>query len=131
MEKSTVSKLIESKNFIFKVQTVMPSGAGNIQVTSDYDIKLYGDSLVTYLPYFGRAYSSGYGDGGGVNFTSTEFQYKSKTKKKGGWEITIRPSDTKDVRQVFLSIGETGYGSLQVISNNRQTISYFGYIKAK
>ena len=131
-DKAKAKELVDSKQFVFQVQTVIPSGGSNVQVTSDYDMKLYGDSLVTYLPYFGRAYSSpGYGEGGGINITSTEFLYNSKAKKKGGWEITIKPSDTKDVRQMFLSLGETGYGSLQVISNNRQAISYYGYIKAK
>src|ERR671912_527219 len=78
MDKSTIKELVESKNFIFKVQTVMPAGSSNIQVTSDYDIKLIGDSLVSYLPYFGRAYSADYGQPGGINFTSTEFQYNLK-----------------------------------------------------
>ena len=72
-----------------------------------------------------------YGQPGGLNFTSTEFQYNLKSKKKGGWDITIKPTDIKDVRQMFLSIGENGYASLQVISNNRQTISYYGYITEK
>ena len=131
MDKAKAKELIGSGKFVFKVQTVMPTGASNIQVTNDYDIKLYGDSLVTYLPFFGRAYSArGYGQDGGINFTSTDFTYSLKSKKKGGWEIAIKPSDTHDVRQLFLNIGETGYASLQVISNNRQPISYYGYIAA-
>lgn len=131
MDKSSAKTLVESKKFIFKVQTVLPTGGSNVQVTSDYDIKLNGDSLVSYLPYFGRAYSADYGQPGGLNFTSTKFQYNLKSKKKGGWDITIKPTDIKDVRQMFLSIGENGYASLQVISNNRQTISYYGYITEK
>jgi hypothetical protein len=131
MDKATAKQLVESKKYVFKVQTVIPTGSSNIQVTGDYDIKLIGDSLVTYLPYFGRAYSApDYGQPGGINFTSTEFEYNLEAKKKG-WNITIKPSDTRDVRQLFLSIGETGYASLQVISNNRQPISFYGYITAK
>ncbi|MGZ5191332.1 MAG: DUF4251 domain-containing protein, partial [Flavisolibacter sp.] len=81
MNKARTKELVESKTFIFKVQTVMPSGTFNVQVTSDYDIKLNGDSLVTYLPYFGRAYTApDYGQAGGINFTSTEFQYSLKSK---------------------------------------------------
>jgi hypothetical protein len=132
LDKAMAKQLVESKKFVFKVQTVMPTGASNIQVTSEYDIKLNGDSLTSYLPYFGRAYSAPeYGQSGGLNFTSTEFEYSTSSKKKGGWNITIKPSDTRDVRQLYLSIGETGYASLQVISNNRQPISYYGYIAAK
>ena len=129
LDKEKVKSLVESKNFVFKVQSVQPMGGPSRQMTSDYDLRLLGDSVVSYLPYFGRAYTApDPGDPGGINFTSTTFEYKAKPKKKGGWNIEIRPKDTRDVRQLTLSVGETGYSQLQVTSNNRQSISYYGYI---
>lgn len=132
-DKTTAKKIVESKNFVFKAQSASPSGgASTMQLTSDYDIKLLGDSIVSYLPYFGRAYSApNPGEEGGIRFTSTEFEYTVRSKKKGGWDIQILPADTKDVRQLLFNITASGYASLQVISNNRQSISYYGYITEK
>jgi hypothetical protein len=84
---------------------------------------------VSYLPFFGRAYSLPYNStDGGFNFTSTKFDYTSTPGKKGGWEIKIKPKDVQDFREFTLSISENGYGTLQALSNNRQTISFTGYV---
>ena len=82
-DKAGVKSLIESKRFTFKVQTVLPISGSITQATGEYEIRLYGDSLISYLPYFGRAYSAPMpGESGGFNFTSTKFEYKIKVKKK-------------------------------------------------
>ena len=128
LDKATVKNLVDSKSFTFKAQTVLPMSGASRQLTSEYDLKLLGDSMVAYLPYFGRAYGPIDPREGGINFTSTNFEYKTKSKKKGGWDVSINPSDTKDVRQLYLNISSNGNASLQITSNNRQTISYHGYI---
>src|SRR6266542_2128373 len=76
LDKSVVQNFINSKEFVFKAQTVLPMSGASRQLTSEYDVKFLGDSIVAYLPYFGRAYSAGYGEGGGIDFTSTKFEYK-------------------------------------------------------
>ncbi len=127
---AAVQKMVESKNFVFKAQSVLPQRGGMRQLTSDYDLKLLGDSVVSFLPFFGRAFVAPMGpDENGIKFTSTDFAYTTK-KKKQGWEISILPKDTRDVRQLFLSVSGNGYARLQVISNNREGISYNGYIEA-
>jgi len=127
---ASVQKMIESKNFVFKAQTVLPQRGSVRQLTSDYDLQLLGDSVVSFLPFFGRAYAAPIGSSeGGIKFTSTDFSYVVKNKKKG-WDITILPKDTRDVRQLFLTVTESGYARLQVISNDRDGIAYNGYIEA-
>lgn len=144
LDKSVVQNFIRSKEFVFKAQAVLPmtgqgvlpmTGQGVLpmtgmfrQLTSDYDVKFLGDSIVAYLPYFGRAYSAGYGERGGIDFTSTKFDYNVRQRRKGGWDITIKPNDAKDVRLLNFTVSEDGYATLQVTSNNRQPISFNGYI---
>jgi hypothetical protein len=128
LDKVQVQNLINSKSFVFKAQTVLPMTGMSRQLTSDYDVRLSGDSVVTYLPYFGRAYSVSYGEPGGINFTSTKFDYKIRDRKKGGWDLIIKPDDVRDIQQLIFAISENGYATLQVISNNRQPISFNGYI---
>jgi len=128
LNKDEVAKLVASKEFTFKATSMLPSGAGVKQLTSDYDVRLLGDSVVSYLPYFGRSYTPVVHGEEGINFTSSEFEYKAKPKKKSGWQISVKPKDTKEVRELIFDISDNGYSHLQVISNTKQTISYNGYI---
>lgn len=128
LDKASVQNAVNSKQFVFKAQTVLPMAGKSRFLTTDYDVKVLGDSLVSYLPYFGRAYNVTYGDRGGIDFTSTQFDYKVKPRKKGGWDVSIETNDVKDNQRFNFSISEDGYAYLQVISNNRQPISFNGYI---
>ena len=126
---TAVKNMVESQNFVFKAQTVQPTNGRTRQLTSEYDLKVLKDSIIAYLPYFGRAYSPPVNPSeGGIQFTSTEFEYKKTNRKKGGWDIQIKPKAGKDVRQLDLTISENGSAYLVVSSNNRQSISFNGYV---
>ena len=127
-----VKESVENQHYIFVAQTALPLQGRVRQLTTDYTLKVSKDTVIADLPYFGRAYSAPIGtSGGGIQFTSTKFEYTSTERKKGGWNISIKPKDSQDVRELSLSISENGYASLQVISNNRQAISFNGYLKLK
>jgi len=129
---TTVENAVLSKNYIFTAQSVTPLGGRYRQLTSDYDLRVLGDSVVAYLPYFGRAYSAPIDPtNGGINFTSTNFDYEQGVRTKGGWIVTIRPHDARDVRELTLTIATGGNATLQVISNNRQSISFSGYVHSR
>lgn len=129
---SEIQDLINSKNYVFVAQTAFPIGRRAINLTSPYDVRVSGDTVASDLPYFGRAFVAPMNPSeGGIRFTSTNFNYKVKGRKKGGWDIAILPKDSKDVRQMLLTVSESGYGTLQVVSNNRQQISYNGYVKER
>jgi glutamate dehydrogenase/leucine dehydrogenase len=84
---------MDAKRYTFLANYVLPQRGGGRQLTSEYDLRVTPDSVISFLPYFGRAYFDvPYGGGdGGIKFTSTKFTYEAKEKKKGGWEISIRP----------------------------------------
>lgn len=124
--------IVNSRNYVFVAQSANPVGARFRQLTSEYDFRVLGDSVVSFLPYFGRAYSAPIDPTkGGIQFTSTDFEYSHETRSKGGWVVTIKPRDVQDVRQVTLTVMEKGSASLQVISTNRQQISFNGYVEAR
>lgn len=127
--KSRIRSLINSKRYVFMAQTALPIGRTPINLTSSYNLNVSGDTVISDLPYFGRAYVAPMDPAdAGFQFTSTDFTYDIKERKKGGWDISISPKDGKDVRQMFLTVTESGYGTLQVTSNNRQAIGYNGYV---
>lgn len=130
-EAGEIKNLVESGNYTFKPQTVMPSVGGSRFITSEYELLVSKDTLASFLPYFGRAFTAPVNPTeGGIRFTSTSFDSKTENTKKG-WTITIKPEDAHDVRQMILFVSRTGYATLQVLSNNRQPISFSGYIASR
>jgi hypothetical protein len=130
---AALKNLLSTKHFVFKAQSAWPLQGKVIQLTPGFDVRVMTDSINSYLPYYGRAFNAGYSSqGGGINFSSSKFEYKLKEKSKGGWDLTIKPQDTNDVSQLTYSISTNGFATLQVISNNRQAISFYGVVeKAK
>jgi hypothetical protein len=127
-----IKLMVQNKRYVFKAQSVFPAPQRFQQLTADYDLKVYGDTLKSYLPYFGRAYSAPVDPTkGAFDFTSTDFEYTIKDRKKGGWDISLKPNDRQDIQQINLTIFENGTATLQVTSNNRQPISFNGYIAKK
>jgi hypothetical protein len=128
-DKAAVKSSIESKHFIFHAQTALPTGGRSRQLTTEYDLRVFSDSLVSNLPFYGKAYSVPYGTGGGgFEFTSTKFEYIASPGKKKGWNISIKPKDVMDFREFSLSLSDDGYGTLQALTNNRSPMSFTGYI---
>src|SRR5687767_6453926 len=65
-QEGEIKSLVDAKRFTFKAQSVHPQRGRVVQLNSEYDLKVAGDTLRSYLPYFGRAYSAPLdGRGGG------------------------------------------------------------------
>jgi hypothetical protein len=121
--------LVEDQNYTFKAQQALPLGGRTRILTSDYDLKVSKDKVVSYLPYFGQAYQAPIdASKGPLDFTTKDFNYASVPGKKDGWTVTIKPKDNRDVQQLILTISSAGYASLQVISTYRQAITFTGVI---
>ena len=127
----SIKDAVAAKHFLFEPQIVLPTSGRSRQIGSQgYQMKVSGDSLVSYLPYFGRAYSAPMNGGNALDFTTTKFDYSVTDKKKGGWDVLIRPKDNSDVREFALTVSENGFATLRALSNNRQPISFNGKVIA-
>ena len=128
----TITNLVTEKSYVFEAQSASPMKGGRKHLTGSYTLVVSKDTVTSDLPYYGRAYQSDYGSsGGGIKFTSTDFNYTATGRKKGGWEISIKPNDYKKVQQIILTIFEDGHTSVQVSSSDKQPISFDGYIEAR
>jgi hypothetical protein len=131
-KEAAIKSQVDARHYTFEATYVLPQrGGGKTLTSSDYDLRVTKDSVIAYLPYYGRAYFDvPYGGAdGGLKFTSTKFSYDVKDKKKGGWEITIKPTDAKNINSLLLNISADGYASLSVTSNNRDFITFDGFIR--
>ena len=128
-----IKRIVESRNYIFKAQRANPLGGSMSRDLSSsyYDLTVGRDTVISFLPYFGRAYSAPVNPSeGGIKFTSTKFDYQQSNNGKR-WTITIKPKDASDVQQLYLDIFDNGFATLQVISTNRQSISFNGYVEER
>ena len=132
-----IATIIGDKNYVFEATYVIPQRGNSRSLGYGYDLVVTKDTVIAYLPYFGRVtLAPSDPSDGGIKFTSTHFDYTKKPGKKGGYEIVITPKEnniqgSKDVRNLRLSVSESGYASLQVMSNNRDPISFNGTIEER
>jgi hypothetical protein len=126
-----IGRLLESKSFMFTPQTATPTGSRTRQITGGFFFRLSGDTVQSYLPYFGRSFSAPINPSqGGMDFTTTNFGYQAEQGRKGATRIVIEPRSGTDVRQITMQVFPNGNASLQAISNSRSAISYNGRISA-
>lgn len=129
IKETGIKNLIESGNYVFEAQSALPLRGQVRQLTFGYDLRVSKDTLASYLPYFGRAYVAPINPSeSGLSFTSTEYNYSVKPRRKGGWDVTIQTKDQRDNKRMLLRIQESGYASLQVTSSDRQPISFNGIV---
>lgn len=134
---AAIKGMIDSVKYVFEANYAYPLRGTQKNLTSNYDVHVSKDTIVAYLPYYGRAYTAPQDPTeGGIKFTSTNFSYTKEQRKNGSWRIIIKPkdgngTDWRDARQLMFDITPDGYASLQVISTNRDPISFNGTIERK
>ncbi|RYY33914.1 MAG: DUF4251 domain-containing protein [Sphingobacteriaceae bacterium] len=129
-EKSIKNK-IDSATYTFKATWINPvRGIGRTLVTDNYDVRVTKDSVIAYLPYFGRVYMKApiNSSDGGLKFTSTNFDYKAVPKKKGGYRVTINIKDSDKANRLFFDISKNGTATLSTTGNYRDPINFNGNI---
>ena len=130
-KKEAVKKLIESENYKIDVNTAMPMRGRSTPLTSSYSLEIRNDSVISYLPYYGRAYSIPYGGGDGLNFKAVLKEYSMKMDKKGNAVIEFIARNPEDRYEYRVKVFPNGSASIDVNMQNRQSISFQGelYIK--
>ena len=126
---AAIKALVDAKSYDFHATTATAMDGMVKNLTSEYLVKVTPDSIVGFLPYFGRANAPTM-DGDGISFTTKDFSYDSRPTKKGGWEITIRPkADAKrSVSQLYFSIRSNGLTTIRVMAPNKDPITFDGEI---
>ncbi|HTE32424.1 MAG TPA: DUF4251 domain-containing protein [Chryseolinea sp.] len=127
-----IAKMVSDRRFVVQVESVSPLRGGLRRLTPGYTFKVTPDTVMTDLPYFGRAYSAPMNPGEtGIKFTSLNFEYTPKDRKKGGWDIKIKPKDVTKFPQLNLTVMANGNTSIRIVPTDRESISYSGTIRVE
>ncbi len=139
-----VTSLLQGGEFTFMAERANPTnfdvinvlsslpGGGSSQILNldyGYTLTLKKNEVVAVLPYFGRMFSPSFdNEKNSYRFTSKDFNITEKMGKKGSMIYTIAPKDLQNVRAIILEVFKNGKAYLNIDGNDRQPISYDGYI---
>lgn len=123
-----IAKLINQTDLRFIAQFAYPMGGGSIHLTSEYTLDIEDNKVTAFLPFFGRAYFVDYGSReGGIKF-SEEAQSIEWKKNRHGFNALMEVKAPKDIYRLNFSVTSSGYATLDVSSNNRQSIRFSGIV---
>src|SRR5690606_37878184 len=115
LERAEIEQMINNHSFIFVAERMNPLRGRSRILTSSYDVRINNDSLVSYLPYFGRAYRAPVDPTNvGTQFTSTNFTYVVGEIKNNQWRVTLKPKDIGDIQELSFTIFDNGRASLSL-----------------
>lgn len=125
-KKQAVEKLVASGKYKIDVNRALPSRGRSVTLTSPYSVEIRNDSVLSYLPYYGRAYSIPYGGGEGLNFKAPISEYQIEWNKKGAAKIKFSARSSEDKFDFSIDVFSNGSSSIFVNMQNRQSISFNG-----
>ncbi|MGG5209569.1 DUF4251 domain-containing protein [Chryseobacterium sp. MIQD13] len=145
LDSKTVDALVDSQEFTFHAQRANPinyeviNAMGSIQNApsmrilqldeGSYTIELRKNNLEVVLPYFGRLYNASYNTANNsYRFTSKDFTVDKSQNKKGKWTLKIKPNDVRNADEINIEVFKNGKALVSIRSNDRQPISYDGYV---
>ncbi len=127
-----ILELVKSGNFEFVARKANPQRGRQIDLTTNPNFtRINGKSASADMPYFGRAFSAGYGSSdGGIKFDGQMESYDVQNNdKKRRVTIKFKVKGTDDTYSCTLIFSAKENATLSVTSNKRQVINYNGFVK--
>jgi hypothetical protein len=127
---STMQKLVESKQYIFQAEHMLPTSGPTKYLTDDYSLTVKNNKAIADLPYYGQVYNYTYGEDGGIKFNNEYSNYNTQIKEnKQKIIVEFKVKGDNDYYRCHLTVTKTGSSTLSVQGNNKQTIQYWGDLK--
>lgn len=121
-----IGKMLDDTFFVFNATDMMVRGGGNMTLSYDCDVQVIKKTVISYLPFIGRAYyTSPDIQNSGLDFTLPMSDYYYK-ERKSGYKAGFKVHNGSDLMNFTFYISKTGYTTLTVGSTRRQSISFYG-----
>ncbi len=128
VDTSSLGNLLNSKNFEFIANTVFPTtGSPKNLVGSGYSVTFSPEMIISNLPFYGRAYSGmALSRDKGMRFKGKPEDFTVENNNE--YQINATVNGENDTYEISMSVGESGFATLAISSNDRGTISYQGEV---
>ncbi|MCH4554092.1 MULTISPECIES: DUF4251 domain-containing protein [Aestuariibaculum] len=151
-EIEALKKLVDSKTFYIESDWAYPqitaamsqvlnsplmqpgSGGGGVNLIGNSNfLKLEGDSITSYLPYFGeRRMGAAYGGtDNSIEFKGLVEDYRVKANKHSGYTINFDAKSNNENFTVSVDLFPNMKSSMTLTGNTRTPIQYTGKVSAK
>lgn len=124
-----VAENLSKRHFTIEADHCYPQRGAARRIDYGYEVSVHGDTLKSYLPYFGRAYNIPYGGGKGLHFDAIIKNYQQWQVKKNMTRIVIYTDNEEDVYVYSLDVFDNGNATINVQAREREQISYSGQMK--
>ncbi len=116
----------EAGDLNIQIREMIPMQGNSQILSSEYSIRVKGDSVISHLPYFGRAYSAPYSGGNVFSFTAPLLSYNVDSLQKTSVRISFSTKTIDDTFTFYVDLFENRKASVRVSAVNRQGVSYLG-----
>ena len=124
-----VQEGLDTRHYTIAVDWMKPLGGMARHVTSNYELKVNGDEVDSYLPYVGEAYRLPYGGGKGLNFKGKIENYSITYPTSNRSHIEFMANSGEDIYYFRIDVFNNGKSIIDIIAQERDAISFDGEMK--
>lgn len=121
-----VQEGLDTRHYTIAVDWMKPLGGMARHVSSNYELKVMGDKVDSYLPYVGEAYRLPYGGGKGLNFKGDIENYSITYPTSNRSHIEFKVNNGEDVYYFRIDVFNNGKSIIDIIAQDRDAISFDG-----
>ena len=121
-----VQEGLDSRHYTIAVDWMKPLGGVPRHVSSNYELKVDGDDVDSYLPYVGEAYRVPYGGGKGLNFKGKIENYTITYPTSNRSHIEFMVNNGEDVYYFRIDVFDNGKSIIDIIAQDHDAISFDG-----
>lgn len=121
-----VQEGLDTRHYTIAVDWMKPLGGMARHVSSNYELKVNGDEVDSYLPYVGEAYRIPYGGGKGLNFKGKIENYSITYPTSNRSHIEFLVNNGEDVYHFRIDVFNNGKAIIDIIAQDRDAISFDG-----
>lgn len=121
-----VQEGLDTRHYTIAVDWMKPLGGMAQHVSSNYELKVNGDEVDSYLPYVGEAYRIPYGGGKGLNFKGKIENYSINYLTSNRSHIEFLVNNGEDVYHFRIDVFNNGKAIIDIIAQDRDAISFDG-----
>ncbi len=122
-------QLINSRHFVTPMRVMHSNMVGSKTIDFGYGVTVKGDTIISYLPYMGRAHNLAYGNDEGLNFVGTITEYRIERSMKDAYTVQLLAASPNTLYIYTFLVYDDGNVQLSVTSRDKEAIGFNGSIE--